>query len=105
MIKQIRANGLRFILVSGLLYFLLCVSAMLAFILGPEFEDIDAVNRAFWVVIMLAFGTPAVIAIQYIGNMYSSRPVSDLRAAALILASAMITLWTLKYLSGVVLGS
>ena len=105
MLKRVLSSGVSMILVTSVLYLFAIIAVMRFAIDDYDSRSADEVESVFWTLGILGTGIILLIFVQFVLNMYVLKPLSDFRAASLILANAFIAGAVLKYFLSISLGS
>jgi lipid-A-disaccharide synthase-like uncharacterized protein len=105
MLKRVLSSGVSMILVTSVLYLFTIIAVMGFAIDDYDSRSTDEVESVFWTLGILGTGIILLVFVQFVLNMYVLKPLSDFRAASLILANAFIAGAILKYFLSISIGS
>jgi RsiW-degrading membrane proteinase PrsW (M82 family) len=103
--KRLLSTGLSMILVTSVFYLIAIIAVMTFVIDGYDSQSTEKVESVFWAAGILGIGIVPLVVLQFVLNMYVLKPLSDFRAASLILANAFIAGVVLKYFLSISIGS
>ena len=96
-LRKIRLSGAALLSVTSTIYVLLTVVVMFRVTDDFSSADTEQVEFIYWTALSLLLGAIALVFLQFVGNMYTSKPIGDLIAGLLAIGNFLVVLGAIAY--------